>query len=161
MVFDVDPYRMIKAKLKGFLTGPREELLSKADVIFGATGKRSVKYEDFETLRSGVYLVSASSQQIEFDVPALLATKTRQNISDSLTLFTIGGKYIILVNNGYPVNFKDASVPMDLMDLVFATSLLALKAVSSRPPGFFVETTLDGEDTILKYWLKIHQGIML
>lgn len=92
MVFDTDPCRMIEAKFEGFHIGPRAELLSSADVIFGTTGRRSLGQSDFEILRSGVYLVSGSSRQIEFDIAALFKASTKERLSDSLTVHRFRNK---------------------------------------------------------------------
>lgn len=160
-VFDTDPCRMIEAKFEGFHIGSRIELLRSADVIFGTTGRQSLTQDDFQILRSGVYLVSGSSRQVEFDVVTLSGARIKKRISDSLTACLFKGKKIVLVNEGFPVNFRDNSIPMAVADLVFGGILLALKSVALKPPGFYVDPVLEGEDALLKHWLKYYQNLML
>lgn len=161
MVFDIDPARVIEAKLAGFHVGPKADLLRVADVVFGVSGQQSLGQAEFELLRSGAYLVSGSSRRIEFDVAALEATGFKERVSDSLTKFRFKNKEIILVNDGFPVNFRDTSIPMAVADLVFAEILLALKTVTSRPPGFYADYMLNGEDAVLQHWLRSYLNFEL
>lgn len=160
-VFDTDPVRLIEARLQGFRIGPKAELLRVADVVFGATGRRALGQEDFDLLASGVYLVSGSSRQVEFDVAALESTGTKERLSPSLTRFRLGDKEVFLVNEGFPVNFRDTSIPMAIADLVFAEALLALRTVTSKPPGFHVALPLDLENEICRHWLQSYLGLVL
>lgn len=156
MVFDVNPARLIEAKLTGFRVGPKPELVNAADVIFGVSGQQSLNQEDFEYLRTGVYLVSGSSRQIEFNISALEALGHKEKISPSLTKYVLGNKEIILVNEGFPINFRDSSIPMAVADLVFAALLLAFQAVAFKPPGFYPVHSLEGEERILKHWIHCY-----
>lgn len=111
MVLDADPFRMIEARLEGFCVGPKGELMGVANVVFGTTGQQSLGREDLKLLRSGAYLVSGSSRQIEFDITALSTMGVKERIANSLTRFRVEDKEIILVNDGFPVNFRDPPFP--------------------------------------------------
>lgn len=50
---------------------------------------------------------------------------------------------------------------MAVADLVFGGILLALKSVASKLPGFYADPVLEGEDTVLKHWLKHYQDLAL
>lgn len=50
---------------------------------------------------------------------------------------------------------------MAMADLMFAETLLALETVALRPRGFFTGPALEGEDTVLKHWLRNYQGVVL
>jgi len=161
MVFDTDPARIIEAKFAGFRCGPKEELLQAAEVVFGCSGRQSIGQEDLDFLRSGVYLVSGSSRRIEFDVATFETLGLKERISESLTRIRLKNAEVILVNEGFPINFKDLSIPMAIADLIFAETLLALEVIGVRPPGLYADYTLNGEEAVLRHWIRSYMDFEL
>jgi hypothetical protein len=84
---DTSPTRMEEAAQAGFKTASKEDTLEQAEIVVGATGRRSVEAADMQRLKKGTVLVSATSKQVEIDVDAAAKHPVR------------------LLNGGWPINF--------------------------------------------------------
>lgn len=138
--FDIDPIKMLEAYYFGFANLTREEILRTSDIIIGSTGKTSLDKEDFFNLKQDVFLVSASSKKIEFNLIALeeLSIK-KMHINKYITTYTLpdNNKRVHLIYNGEPVNFSIKSLPNELMDIMMADmfNCLALHSSKCFSPG--------------------------
>lgn len=158
-VFDIDPVKMVQAKLDGMIVGDRRSLLAGADVLVGATGQASVSAEDFGRLKSKVVLSSASSRDIEFDVSYLRKNARgttlvypgieRMHLSDGLEIYLLRG--------GFPVNFPGGSVPAEMMDLIFAEIFLCLvELADSTPVPGIHSISIELERRVASMWLGLN-----
>lgn len=71
LCYDLDYIKNLEAYFDGLVYGKREDMLERADIIIGATGKKSIKISDILKLKDGVFLVSATSRNDEFDIKAI------------------------------------------------------------------------------------------
>ena len=126
-MFDSDPVRRIAALGDGFAIPERNQAFAFADVIFGATGNRSVTAEDLPLLRNGAILVSCSSRDVEFDLQAISDLYETRGSVDGIEAFCRKRKTLYLVFQGYPVNFRDGAVIGPALALVQAEIIVALK----------------------------------
>lgn len=94
--------------------------MAESDLIFCATGNRSLRNDDWAKLKDGVYIASATSDDDEFDMQWLQnpanCSKNEEGIpadgaqANNVAYQTNGGKIINLLMNGKAVNFVDKSV---------------------------------------------------
>ncbi|MEU0991531.1 hypothetical protein [Streptomyces sp. NPDC005953] len=142
-VHDSDILRLIDAHENGYVTA-RDlcTLLSEHEplLVFGVTGRTSMSRREFTALRRHAHLVSASSRDIEFDLPALdalavQAPATRpMSTPSSRTLTLSGGIDVTVVADGRPVNFHETDSISNLhSDLVYAGMLTGACAVATDP----------------------------
>lgn len=101
-------------------------------LIIGATGETSINMPELSNMINNVYLVSASSDQVEIGLKQLESLQThKEPIKEEKnigTKYTIrGSKNIInLVCNGFPINFcADESMPNEASDLIMTLILLS------------------------------------
>jgi len=155
--YDPNPLRMMEAKAEGYNCLSRHNLLHESEIIIGASGVTSLNYNELELLKNEVILFSASSKDIEFPIKQI---KEYLRSSIQLTRFINElsmpwGKKIRLANFGYPVNFRDYSLPFYISDLIFSQILVCITNIINKKlsPGIH-SLTEDEEKHIAKLWLK-------
>lgn len=115
--------------------GSMLRMVSRADVIIGATGSSILTQQFYSHLRDGVILASASSSNIEF-LNDKYIYKTASGSSNLLIKLFNGNA--VLLNRGYPVNFDRSPDPIPV-DKIKVTRILmlkgALQALSSTGTG--------------------------
>jgi adenosylhomocysteinase len=114
-------------------------------LVIGCSGQTSISRREILSLKHKTYLVSASSDQLEIDIPFLESiSKDKQSLFDSEgrkmgTSFVIREKdtEIRLLGEGYPINFYfTESMPNQVSDLVLSMILLsALELARDKFPS--------------------------
>lgn len=122
-VYDVDLQRRLDALASGFQVPERVEALKTADIVFGATGQRSWNDNDAATMQDGVFLVSCSSRDAEFEFAALSANHPTVAMSDFAHCVSFGGKAINFLHQGAPANFRDGANAGPILTLLQAEML--------------------------------------
>ncbi len=139
-VCDVDPAARLAAAHLGFATTDLEEGLSRADVIFTATGRDgAVPFDALSACKSGVFLANLGHTGGELPVEDL-----RSHLSDAprshVERYEVEGKTLYLLAGGAMLNLAAGpGDPYDTFDLVTAlmieaTGFLATEGVD-YPPG--------------------------
>jgi adenosylhomocysteinase len=119
--WDRDPVARLEASTAGFLVTSRREVIHGADVIVGASGKRSIRIGDLREMRDGVLLASASSRRIELPITSLLREARRRDLIGHVARLELkSGKTLHVSDDGCPINFRHSSLPIELADLMFA-----------------------------------------
>lgn len=139
-VYDVNSDAMTHANEQGFAT--EENLKSSVKdkfLIVGATGEKSIGKHEILQMEHNVFLVSASSEQLEFCVEELNALSSREEkLRDNGD--EIGTKYVIrntskevnLLADGFPINFwKSESMPNEVSDVIMSLLLIAAVELAS------------------------------
>lgn len=119
-VLDKSEASLKDAKQHGLHTETdRKKFFSAQDIVFGATGVRSITADDIALLKNGAILGSCSSKLVEIDVDALAAMAKEKGgklevidgKSHPPTVRYTGrdGKAVTLLARGFPLNF-DGSV---------------------------------------------------
>lgn len=158
-VYDPDPTRLVEAVGSGFLVFGRREALRHGRVIVGASGQQSLTLDDIGHMSEGAVLVSASSKQVEFPVSELLSSATRNvEIAPRLTKLVFeNGDNIVLVNDGFPVNFESLSLPAFVSDLLFCQISSAICCVTSGDLQPGLHTLGESEqEKIAKTWMDCY-----
>ncbi len=157
-VYDIDPIRLLRAKVSGY--GIISDLLGihKFDVIIGITGKIAIK-EGLKYAKNGVVLVNGSTRQMEFDRSSIRQLSRKAIKKRQFTKYELwNGKNIYLLADGYPINFMGTeSVPEFILDMIFSEMFLLCKILKEREvkPGFYpVETAHpEVEQGVAERWL--------
>ena len=115
---------------------------SRPSYVFSCAEPRAVESKAFSRIRDDCCLVSLTSRDYAFDKEALTAGFSERPCGNVGTLFTDdeGGYSILLVANGFPVNFHFAeSMPNQQSDLIMASLLVGAMALAVPgtlwPPG--------------------------
>ncbi len=114
----------------------RRAALAKADLVVGATGRRTLSLDDMRALKDGAAIASASSKRGELDMEGLEgAASAREEVPSNEPLVTLPtakyrlkGRNLFVIGDGYPVNFDGGvqSVPPEKIQLTDAAMLAAL-----------------------------------
>ncbi len=113
IVYDKDVIRQMKASSLGFKVVNKDVILQSADMIFGATGTKSLEGFDFFSLRDNVFIASCTSHDDEFDLEMLQSygelTKFEQATINT-DKYYLHGRRINLLYKGDAVNFVHGAV---------------------------------------------------
>lgn len=130
-VIDNNPVRQALALAHGFHTGKKSELLGTADLLFCATGNKSLVKGDFEKIKTGAFLFTATSGDDEIaDYKALLAT-AKPSGHPRISVVEAGGRNIFLCNDGNSANFMHGGVVGPFIKLVQAELIFALSQLQN------------------------------
>ena len=158
--FDPDPLKLIDARMRGFRSPARQHLLAGAEVLVGASGKRSVTDDDLKQLADGVMLASASSKDVEFPIDLIRRTATsRHVVTPHVNEYTMPwGKRIRVSCEGEPVNFRGFSLPHFMSDLLFAQIVAAMQIlISVRLSKTIHSLSKEQQAHIASEWLDIYR----
>lgn len=155
LVYDVASHRRVAALVDGFRVPARDVLLGCADILVGATGTQSISASDFDSLKNGAVLASASSKAIEFDIKGLSATAS-EAITGPLKskCFRLKNKVLYLIAEGTPINFMDGGVVGPVINLVQAEMLVALRTLldASDKTGI-LHVSFEDQERLAAIWL--------
>jgi adenosylhomocysteinase len=157
LVYDKDPIKNIEAYYQGCVHGNRDTVLQESDIIIGATGQTSVSGDDFLKLKSGVFLASASSKKVEFDINYLEQNSYQSAEAETHIKefhLTHSKKIVHLLAKGEPINFLVESLPHEIMDLMMADMYLCLATIcTSVLPPILQPSGIETELGIAQTWL--------
>jgi len=144
--FKTDFYDILENKEK------LNKILSNYDLIIGATGSTSIQYKLHKKLRKGVFLISISSSDREFDAVYLRKKlKRKTSIHEDLLI-----KNIHLLNNGFPLSFqgnKEES-PHKYMQLTRALMLAGIYEALNQKKGL-IQLKKEIQDKIINKFKSI------
>ena len=157
-VKDVDAVSLVEAAVDGHHACFEDTLTRSPAMVIGATGRRSIDSQLLDQLPDRCFLVSGSSKDHEIDLPYLASlTKASLQLHKHVRQCTLhDGRRLYLVNEGYPVNFTGASVPDEIVEMLFAELIMLVPLLLDNPvaPGIY---TLPAADEALpaKLWLEM------
>jgi adenosylhomocysteinase len=126
-IYDSDPVNMMLARLDGFNITDRTTAISQADIIVGASGRRSLEMSDVPYLKNNALLVSASSKQVEFPIEDF--KESMISSSDYMSTYKNGEAVFHIAYQGFPINFIDDSAFGEIFDMVMSSLLLAANSL--------------------------------
>jgi len=157
-VRDVDVVSIVEAAVDGHIPNEQAELSRPPAIVIGASGHCSITAAIIDQLPHRCFLVSGASKNHEIDL-AYLQTQTQSvtAIHPYVNQHTLlDDRQLLLVNNGYPVNFTSASVPDEIVEFLFAELIMLVPRLMEQTPepGIY---TLPVEDEALpaKIWLSL------
>jgi adenosylhomocysteinase len=159
-VYDKHDYRNLRAFIDGFYIHKKRTLLENADLIFAATADRALAWDEIEECKSNVILASVGSKDTEFDISTLKEQALRaEPIGCHVIKYSLpNSKQIMVVRDGTAVNFLLPSLPVEILDLVFAEMFICLMLLLKRQPMYPPGVLYNAADTFLneisKDWLR-------
>nr|SPS05232.1 S-adenosylhomocysteine hydrolase [Candidatus Nitrotoga fabula] len=138
-VYDKLDTRNLEAFVDGFAIHQKKELLKRCDVIFSATGdpNGALSIDELFETRPGVALVSVGSKNTEFDIKGLRSqaiNSTGEKVGEEIIrYYTNHSRQILVLRDGTAVNFYLPSIPIEVLDLVFAEILLCVMHLLKKP----------------------------
>lgn len=126
LVADRDPCQLTLADSDGFEVVDKIHGLAEADIIFCATGNRSIAGTEWSGVRSDSYVASATSADDEFDLSCLRRAYARLDRSENVATFAHRDHRIHLLAGGNAVNFVHGAEVRPYVYLVQATLLVAI-----------------------------------
>ncbi len=154
-VHDIDPVRRTQALSQGFAVAREcRHALRDAGLVLCATGRLSLRGEDFPQVRNGAYVATVTSSEDELELDGLTDVYDRTPVCDNITRYLTTGHYFYLLNKGNAVNFLHGASVGPFIFLVQA-EILAASALLSRQnlePGMH-EASAHDRSTIAATWL--------
>lgn len=119
-VSEIDPVKKLAARIRGYDTKSTSDLVKESDLIIGATGRKSIGRLEILGLKNNAILASASSKRVEIDVGELEnLSVTKEPIEIGTWYELVNGNKVLLLANGFPVNFfSSESVPDGIIDVI-------------------------------------------
>jgi adenosylhomocysteinase len=139
------------------LIPPREEILANADVIFCATGKRSLGPDDFRQLKPGCVICSVTSSDDELDLSGL-NSYAHESVKDHIDKYTSFGNYFYLINRGNAANFVHKPALGSYIHLVRAEMMFALNMITREhlPTNEIQMLSVKDRDVVAHAWLETY-----
>lgn len=134
MVHDINPIKLLQAKMEGNIVNSCERLLPLADIIITVTGRESVLTKSHYTkMKDGVVLCNAGHFSSEIDLNALSKAFTKEKINDHIDAYSSGNKTIYLLENADLINLSAADGnPIEIMDMGLGMHALAAAAIADE-----------------------------
>lgn len=159
-VSDISPSRRILAESDGFAVLSRTHLVRSSVAVIGCSGARSFEPSDFEGLSQKLVVGSGSSRQVEVEGimgnfgPSFVIPV---GIGGSAILSSSRYPNVLLLNEGYPINFVGESLPFAIIDLVFAQLVVAFSRIGSQDlPAMLHDLTKEELERVATAWLAEH-----
>lgn len=159
-VYDCDPFQRLQANIEEFATLEKENALSEADFIFGATGNSSLSKEDYTHIKNECYLISCSSKDCEFDIEALKKNYICSVINENVEKLNNSKKSLYLVAKGRPVNFIDPPLLVGkIIVVVYAEVLFAFEYINNKNLKGLIEIPNEKKAFIAEEYLQAIRDI--
>jgi adenosylhomocysteinase len=160
-IYDILDQRNLAAFIDGFRVHKKRELIKEADVVYAATGNPNgaLSFPEIEECKPNAILVSVGSRDSEFDLKTLRRQALEEHSVGSgqdLTSYRLTHKNILVAKQGTAVNFALPSIPVEVLDLVFAEIFSALIALlkDEAPLGRINDVNDETLGKIAKAWLR-------
>ena len=133
-VFDSNPILIASALSLGFHTSSRSDFLRSVDILFCATGNKSLSSTDEVYFKNGLHIFCATSADDELsvclrykiDATSLLVRKHTSKIF-------LKNKYIYIHNKGNSVNFVHGAVVDRFIELVQGEIIYSMGSLHDAP----------------------------
>lgn len=154
-IYDTDPVTMVLAYSKGNKVTKKIKIIEESDIVFCATGKLSLKGEEFKLLKNGSFVASVTSSDDEMDISWIEENYTKKRVSKYIALYEKNGHYFYLLNEGNAVNFLHGAVVDDFILLVQKEMLDTIICLQSENlPSGVQEGSENIRSRIADAWLK-------
>ena len=154
-VHDSNPVRQALACAHGYSLRARATLLSQADVIFGATGNKSVRAADFEAMKEGAFIFTATSGDDEIDgYHEILARRRPSPLHPRVGALASSKGATYLCNDGNAINFMHGGVLGPFIKLVQAELIFALSQLDTAHRDRIRHLSDESKRFIADLWLS-------
>ncbi|NJD98197.1 adenosylhomocysteinase [Thermococcus sp. LS1] len=136
IVVEVDPIRVLEARMDGFMVTNMLEAAKIGDIFITATGDiNCIRKEHFELMKDGVILANAGHFDVEISKPDLeaLAVEINQPRPNITEYKLADGRRLYLLAEGRLVNLAAADGhPAEIMDMSFALQAKAAEYIRNN-----------------------------
>lgn len=157
-VYDSNPILLASALSHGFHTSSRSEFLGSVDILFCATGNRSLSTLDEIYFKDGLHIFCATSSDDE------LSTCLREKISSVVsrisvhtTKITLKNKSIYIHNEGNSINFVHGAVVDSFIELVQGEIIYSLGSLANAPRNSISYISELDKKFIAETWINHHR----
>ena len=129
VIFDSDSSKREDAEKAGYKTvGTIEEACGEIDVLIGCTGRESINADALLALRGATYFANGSSKRRELAWEEFrdLQGKEEELAHGAKRIELLTNASVILLADGYPVNFVSESVPDEEIAFIYGLLFRAL-----------------------------------
>ena len=157
-VFDSNPILLASALSLGFHTSLRSDFLRSADILFCATGNKSLSSADEVYFKDGLHIFCATSSDDELsaclrykiDVTSVLVRRHTCKI-------LLQNKYIYIHNEGNSVNFVHGAVVDRFIELVQGEIIYSMGSLHNAPRNTISYLPENDKKFIAEKWITHHQ----
>ena len=155
MVYDIIESKRVKSINEGNKSPRKDEILEKSDIIFCATGSKSLDIHDFRKLKNGCFIASVTSADDEFNFDFLESEYEAEKVHKHITKYTNTANYFYMLNSGNAINFLHGAVVGDFIFLVQSEILSGINYLQDNDlkPGIY-ELPAEYKENLSKIWLK-------
>lgn len=154
-VHDSNPIQQALACAHGYGSGNRTTLLSQADVIFGATGNKSVRATDIEAMKEGAFIFTATSGDDEIEgYHDILADRRPSSLHPRVCALASRKGATYLCNDGNSINFMHGGVLGPFIKLVQAELIFALSQLNTAQRDRIRHLSDESKRFIADLWLS-------
>lgn len=155
-ICDVDPVAQMHAISFSFAILDKDELIRQSDLIFCATGNKSLSGSDFENIKDNVFIASCTSADDEFDLSSL--TEESSLSTTHIKVFSsLSGKSINMLAGGNAVNFVYNGVNGPYIYAVQAALMAGCASLINEkdlPNHAISDLSIDKQRAIAEHWIK-------
>ena len=157
-VFDSNPILLASALSLGFHTSSRPEFLSSVDVLFCATGNKSLSIADEIYFKDGLHIFCATSSDDELSAclrnkVGIASSSAREH---TCTIFT-KGRCVYIHNEGNSVNFVHGAVVDSFIELVQGEIIYSIGRLHDAPRNEITCLPDLDKKFIAEKWISHHQ----
>jgi len=133
-IFDSNPILLALALSLGFHTSSRSKFLRSVDVLFCATGNKSLSITDEVYFKDGLHIFCATSSDDELsDCLRRRIDGTSLSTSHHTCKIFMGGKCIYIHNEGNSINFVHGAVVDSFIELVQGEIIYSIGSLQDAP----------------------------
>ena len=155
MVYDIIASKRVQSINENNHSPEKEFILENADIIFCATGSKSLNIHDFRRLTNGCFIVSVTSSDDEFDLAFLQSEYKSEAVHKYITKYTNNSNYFYMLNNGNAVNFIHGAVVGDFIFLVQSEILSGVSFLMDNVlENAIYELPVEYKESLAETWLK-------
>lgn len=134
LVHDINPVKLLQAKMEGNIVASCENLLPQADIIVTVTGEENVLTKrHFAKMKSGAVLCNAGHFSNEINLRDLKQDFKKEKIRAGIDAYSTGRKTIYLLENADLINLSAADGnPIEIMDMGLSLQALSAAAIADR-----------------------------
>lgn len=157
-VYDSNPIRLASALSLGFHTSSRSNFLSTTDILFCATGNKSLSIADGIFFKEDLHIFCATSSDDEFSA-CLQSLANSPNLGGSKKLVETrnGTKSIFIHNNGNSINFIHGAVVDSYIELVQGEIIYSIGSLQDAPKNTISHLPELDKQFIAEKWISHYQ----
>lgn len=157
-IFDSNPILLASALSLGFHISSRSEFLRTADILFCATGNKSISISDETYFKDGLHIFCATSSDDELSACLRYRINTTSvSINKHTSKIFMGDKHIHIHNEGNSINFVHGAVVDSFIELVQGEIIYSIGSLQDAPQNEISYLPDIDKRFIADKWISHHQ----